>query len=189
MAKVQTTPDNIASQLDATLARMKSDKEFAKAVLVGHPEGNPVMLGPRVKSATEWVDDMTTGATNRAASWLKNTLAPKKDPKQAAIKAAGKFKANTQAALNEDRWPKGIAAYDEAARTAVITDGGTSAFTDGVTRHKAKAVSKINKLQPLVAALATTLDGMPQDTDAQREAKMLAAKRGMQEIGKKMRGG
>jgi hypothetical protein len=189
MAKLQVTLDNLMDQFNTNIERLETDPKFRHDVIDGHPEGNPVLLGPRVITADEWVTKMTEGATNRAATWLKNTLAPKKDPKQAALKAAGKYKTNTQAALNEGRWDKGITAYDEAARTAVITEGGTAAFTEGVRRHKAKAVAKVNKLQPLIAALATTIDAMPQDTDAQREAKMLAAKRGMQEIGKKLRGG
>lgn len=187
-AKVVTL-ENLSEQLNANIERLESDPKFRHDVLDGHPEGNPVTLGPRVKSAAEWVDDMVQGATNRAAAWLKNTKAPKKDPKTAALAAAGKFKTNTQLALNEDRWPKGIKAYDESARDAVIDACGTSGFIAGVTNHKAKAVSKVNKMQPMVAALATTLDAMPQDTDVQREAKMIASKRGMQEIGKKLRGG
>ena len=65
---------------------------------------------------------------------------------------------------------------------------GQTAYEQGITAREGKIKTKIQRLQPLVAALAATLDRMPQDTDAQREAKMIAAKRGMQEIGRKLRG-
>lgn len=189
MAKPKVTLDNFSAQLDATIEKMATDEEFAGEVLMGHPEGNPVTLGPRVKDATDWVNDMVEGAKARSSNWLKNTKAPKKDPKAAALAAKGKYESNMRKALDEKRYEKGIAAYDESARDAVIDAVGASGFSEGVERHRAKAVSKIAKLQPLVAALAKTLDAMPIDTDAQREAKMIAAKRGMQEIGKRMRGG
>jgi hypothetical protein len=38
-----------------------------------------------------------------------------------------------------------------------------------------------------VLALKKTIDAMPEKTDAEREAKMIAAKRGMQAIGKARR--
>lgn len=185
----EVTLDNFIDQMHAQERRLKSDPEFKEAVLVGHLSGNPVTLGPLVPSVDDWVDDMTNGAIAKADKWLKRTLAPSVDPKAATLKAAGKFKTNMQTALNEGRFEKGVAAYDESARTAVIQEGGTAAFTSGVQRKKAKAKAKIAKLQPKVAALKSTLSGMPQDTDAQREAKMIAAKRGMQQIGKDMRGG
>jgi hypothetical protein len=40
----------------------------------------------------------------------------------------------------------------------------------------------------MVAALAASIDSMPQGTDADREKRLLAARRGMIEIGKKRTG-
>jgi hypothetical protein len=185
---VEVNLDNLDEQRRAMEERINSDPLFRKAVMEGHPEGNPVTLGPRVISATDWVNKQTEGAKARADTWLKNSLAPSKDPKQAALKAAGKWKSNMQAAITGGHYEKGISGYDEAARTTVLNEGGTAAFISGVDRHKAKAVAKVSKLQPKVAALAATLDGMPIDTDAQREAKLLAARRGMIAIGKELRG-
>lgn len=171
----------------ATLDRMSSDEEFAHEVLV-QGKGNPITLGPRVKSAAEWVDDMITGAKSRSKRWLENSLKPKKDPKKAALAAAGKFEDKMRAALDGKHFDKGVAAYDETAREDVIKAVGQRGFEDGVERHRAKAVAKIAKLQPLVAAVAKTIDDMPQDTDAQREARMTAARRQMIEVGKIMKG-
>ena len=179
--------EDILKKFYATLERMSSDEEFAHEVLV-QGKGNPITLGLRVKDPTTWVDDMISGAKARSKNWLANSLRPKKDPKKAALAAAGKFENRMREALDGKHYDKGVEGYDEAAREEVIKAVGTRGFEEGVERHKAKAVSKVKKLQPLVAALATTIDAMPQDTDAEREARMLAARRGMIEVGKMMKG-
>lgn len=180
--------DEAVATLYAEIEKLGSDEEYREAAFVGKPEGNPVTLGPRVKDATKWVDDMVTGATNRSARWLENTLSPKKDPKKAALKAKEKYANNMRKSLEEGSWEKAVEGYDEGAREAVIKEGGTSAFTEGIRRHKPKAVAKINKLQPLIVAVATAADKDPVGTDAERETKMINNLRRMKEVGKIMKG-
>lgn len=179
--------DDIISQFYATLDRITNDEDYAKEVFVGKM-GNPISLGPRVKSAAEWVDDQVAGAKARSKRWLQNSLRPKKDPQQAALAAKGKYKQRMQESLDEDRWPSAIAGYDEAARVAVIEAVGEEGFRRGIDTHKPKLVAKVAKLQPLVASVAETIDKMPQDTDTEREARMIAARRLMLEVGKVMKG-
>ena len=178
--------EDVITQFNATLERMASDEDFAHEVLV-QGKGNPITLGPRVKDPAQWVEDMIAGAKARSKNWLANSLRPKKDPKAAAKAAAGKYEDNMRKSLDEKRWDDGIDAIDEVAREAVIKAVGEDGFRRGVDTHRAKAEAKIKKLQPLVAAVATTIDAMPQDTEGQREERMLAARRLMIEVGKKMR--
>ena len=178
--------EDFIKQFHETMKRMTSDEEFAKEVLV-QGKGNPITLGPRVKTAADWVDDMVAGAKSRSKRWLENSLRPRKDPKKAALAAKGKYESNVRKALEEKRWDDGIEGYDEKAREEVIANVGTSGFERGIETHKPKAVAKINKLRPMVAALAKTIDDMPQDTDSEREARMIAAKDGMKEIGRLMK--
>ena len=84
-------------------------------------------------------------------------------------------------------WDDGIDAYDETLRMETIADVGETGYRTGIDSHKKKAVAKIKKLQPLVAALAATIDAMPIDTPEQRAAKMGAARDGMLTIKKEMR--
>jgi hypothetical protein len=178
--------DNLS---DALAANMELALTNPDALPTLHArEGNPVTLGPRVPEAADWAKNMVTAATNAGEKWLANTLKPKKEPLAEAKKAATKYKNNMQVALNEGRFEKGIAATDEAQMYETIRQTGSAGFSSGVQRRTGKITAKIALLRPLVGALCATLDAMPQDTDAQREAKMLAAKRGMQDIGKKLRG-
>lgn len=179
--------DDVLSQFYSTVDRMANDEEYARGLLVGR-QGNPISLGPRVKTAADWVNDQITGAKARSKNWLANSKRPKKDPKTAALAAAGKYDSRMRAALDEKRWDKAVEGYDEAAREKVIDAVGTSGFERGIETHKAKVESKVAKLQPLVTAVAETIDKMPQDTDAEREARMLAARKLMLEVGLIMKG-
>ena len=172
--------------LQENMKRVREDPEFLESLTTEH-EGNPITLGPRVVDATAWAEDMATAAKNKAAKWLKNSIKPKKDPKERARKAAKKYENNMREALDEKRWDAGIDAYDEAVRQVTITAVGESGYRSGIESHKAKIEHKIGKLQPLVVALTATLDAMPVDTPEQRAAKMVAARDGMLTIKKEMR--
>ena len=175
---------------DALLAenmrRVREDPDYLES-LTKDREGNPITLGPRVVSAEEWAEDMATAAKNKAAKWLKNSIKPKKDPKERARKAAKKYENNMRAAIDEKRWDAGIEAYDETVRQTTIAAVGETGYRSGIDSHKAKREHKIKKLQPLVAALTATLDLMPVDTPEQRAAKMVAARDGMLAVKKEMR--
>ena len=183
--------DNLTSfleRLHKDLDLIAKDPEKARQLSEADREGNPVTLGPRVVRAEDWVEDMVTGATAKSKKWLDKSLRPKKDPKAEAIAANEKYKNKMRTVIDEDLWVGGIQAYDEGVREEIIKSVGTSGFEQGIRTHKPKALQKIKKLQPMVTALAEEIDKMPEATDAEREAKMLAARRGMIEIGKRMKG-
>ena len=179
--------EEIIAKFYSTVDRMANDEEYAASLLVGK-QGNPISLGPRVKSAKEWVDDMVQGAKARSKRWLDNSKRPKKDPKAAALAAVDKYKNRLREAMDEGRWEGAIEGYDEAAREQVIDAVGAAGFERGVETHRAKAESKVARLQPLVTAVAETVDKMPVGTDSEREAKMIANLRLMKEVGKIMKG-
>jgi len=150
-------------------------------------QGNPRPLAPRVPETDEWVQRQVENAQLQAAKWKEKTLRPRKDPIAAAKAAAGKYKQKMQAALQEGAWEKGIAAVDEEAMIETIEQTDPEVYSAGIRRRQRKIRSRVEKLRPLVVGLAETIDKMPQDTDQQREQRMIAARRGMIEIGKRMR--
>ena len=181
-----TDLDEFHALLQENLKRAREDPDYV-AGLTQERKGNPITLSPRVVDAAAWSEDMVTAAKNKAAKWLKNSLKPKKDPKEKALKAAKKYENNMREALDEKRWDTGITAYDETVRQATIEAVGEGGYRSGLDTKKAKIVHKITKLQPLVAALTDTIDKMPVDTPEQRAAKMIAARDGMLVIKKEMR--
>jgi hypothetical protein len=149
---------------------------------------NPVTVGGRVKSADDWASKQIERSMAAGPDWKKGVLSPRRHPIEAALAADGKRKQKLAEAEREGRWAASMRRVDVDEMYATIEDGGEDAYTAGIRRRQGKIKKKVGRLQPLVEGLAKTLDAMPQDTDAQREAKMIAAKRGMQGIGRKLRG-
>jgi len=176
--------DTLFSQVLETVDRGLGISDEADLTL---PD-NPVTVGARVKSADEWSDKMVTNAQAAGPAWLRGVLNPRKNPIEAAIAANGKRKQRLAEAERDERWLHSMQRVDVDEMYHTIEEIGESAYTAGIGARKGKIHNKIAKLQPLVEALAKTIDNMPQDTDQQREARMLAARRGMIEIGKKLKG-
>jgi len=149
---------------------------------------NPVTVGARVKSADAWADKMVANAVAAGPAWRQGVLNPRKNPIEAAIAANGKRKARLAEAERDESWLHAMQRVDVDEMYRTIEEIGESAYTQGIAARKGKIRAKIEKLQPLVEGLAKTIDNMPQDTDQQREARMLAARRGMIQIGKRLKG-
>lgn len=141
-----------------------------------------------VVDSTAWAEKMLRNAGNAGGDWEKGVQNPSSSPVAGMKKAKARYKNEMLAALNEGRWDKAIDKLtDEMISAAAIAVGG-QAFTAGIAARAGKIRAAIAELQPLVAALKGRLDGMPVDTDQQREAKMIEAKRGMQSIGRQLAG-
>jgi lipoprotein-anchoring transpeptidase ErfK/SrfK len=128
-----------------------------------------------------------TGAA--AQDWVAGMQNPKADFKQAAIAAGGKWASRTQEAIQQDKFRKGMANVDAAEAIATAVSDGGSAYTAGVQKRLPKVQRAFARLAPLLGGVSQTVRAMPQDTDAQREQRLLAARRAMIEVGKRYRGG
>lgn len=173
--------------LNQKLDRVENDPEYVKE-LQAERVGNPITLGPLVISPEEWAAKQVSRASAAASEWEKNVLRPRKDPLKAAIAAKEKRKEKLRESLDQDKWAKAMAKVDEDLMYSVIRKRGAAAFRAGVEDRKEKVTARTKELQPMVAALKSTIDAMPDVTDADREKRLLAGRRGMIEIGKKRRG-
>jgi len=147
--------------------------------------GNPLTLGPRVLTPEEWAAKQTTRASAAADTWLANVKRPRKDPVDAALKANDKRKDKLAQAEKDKKWEKAMAKVSHDEMYSTIDKVGASGYRAGVEARTGKITRVYKELQPMVAALAGSIDAMPQATDADREKRLLAARRGMIEIGKK----
>lgn len=177
--------DNFEARLAKALDRAEKDPESFEGA--HEREGNPRPLAPRVPEVEDIVAKHSTRTAAAGQAWKDGVLRPKKDPIQAAIAAKGKWATKLQAAIQDDSFAKGLAAVDEEEMVRIIEATDPSVFTGGVARREGKYRAKMEKTRPMVLALAEEIDKMPQDTEAQREARMLAATRGMREIGKRLK--
>jgi len=114
---------------------------------------------------------------------------PKRDPKQAALAATGKYKDKTMKAIQEGRWEKSVANYDVAAAREAATSDGGAGWATGVAKRETKIRAAMTKLAPLLASVSQTVQQLPQDNDAQREQRMVQNLRLMRQVGTRFRGG
>lgn len=179
--------NDFTKNLDAKLERVAAETGIGKPKDLTLPK-NPVTIAPRVKPAKDWADKQIRNAKAASGAWLKGVLNPRKNPIEAAIKADGKRKNKLEEAERLGKWKKAMEKVNVDQMYETIKLGGTSQYDSGITKREGKIKGAVAELQPLVTALAEELDTLPVDTPEQREAKMIAAKRGMEAIGKKRLG-
>lgn len=187
MADQEITLENFDSLFSQVLETIDNGLGISAEADLTLPD-NPVTVGARVKSAEAWAEKMVANAVAAGPAWRTGVLNPRKHPIESAIAANGKRKQRLAEAERDERWLHAMQRVDVDEMYRTIEEIGESAYTQGIAARKGKIKAKISKLQPLVEGLAKTIDGMPQDTDQQREARMLAARRGMIEIGKRLKG-
>jgi len=153
-----------------------------------HGKGNPVTLGSRVISPEDWAKKQQTRAVAAADDWLNGVLHPTVLPNEAAIKANDKRKDKLAEAEKSEKWLKAMKKVNPDEMYEIIKAVGAGGYKSGIEARKVKIDRVVKELQPLVMAAAATIDAMPQATDADREKRLIAARRLMIEIGKKRLG-
>lgn len=165
-----------------SLALVESDPEIrAKVNLMA--TGNPTNV-LAVPDASTWSNEMIAGATAKASKWATNAAAGVDAMKANAMTAGGRYATGVQAAIASKSYDKGVGAIDVNEVRTTIQNVGAAGYSNGISARSGKILAAISKLQPKVAALKQTINAMPKDTDAQREARLLAARKGMIAIGK-----
>uniref|UniRef100_A0A6M3LUC8 Uncharacterized protein n=1 Tax=viral metagenome TaxID=1070528 RepID=A0A6M3LUC8_9ZZZZ len=146
------------------------------------PKPNPSTI-QRVLPATDWVEkQISTLQAVGEANYLRGIRNPKKDPIKAGIDAQGKY----EAAMKD---PKVLKRRKEALQktnmdewTAMTEAIGAGKLVEGVVARKFKVERFVAKFQPLLKAHLVAIDAMPDVTDANREAKMIANVKGLKEL-------
>lgn len=196
---------NVPRKEEKPLGEVKvTDKNFSEVFgklmdsVIANPEkhdflrpgetGNPITIGARVSSPVDWAKKQTDRAIAARDEWLKGVKSPRKHPIEAAIKADKKRTDRLAEAERQGKWLKAMSRVNEDLMYQTIDSVGAGGFAAGIEARRKKIEARVGEIQPLVAALATTIDAMPDATDADREKRLLAARRGMMDIGKKRRG-
>ena len=148
----------------------------------------PITVGPRIKPAADWARKQIERTDAAAEAWLEGVKAPKKDPVKEAIAKKEKWKAAMREAIAEDRQAKALGKVDSAIIAEIADRVGADGFRRAVRARESKIVAKVEALHREVSSHVAKMDAMPVDTREQREAKMIANKRGMEDIGKRMKG-
>jgi len=128
-------------------------------------------------TAEEWKADWSAGVTANADRWKKRTEGTKKDIIGLSIAAEGKYADKTKKAIDSGARAKALKQTSTAEVLAAVVATPASTYADGATKRAPKFGKRIDIQYPLREYAKQQIDKMPQDTDAQREKKMLAARR------------
>lgn len=153
-------------------------RELAPGIHVQNP-------GPDAARMTDKYLRRTQAAASDYVTGMQN---PRRDPVQAAVRAAGKYANRVQEAIRDGSYEKGVRSQNYAEAVAVATSDGGAAYTAGIGKREAKIGRVFADLAPRMGALSQAIQNMPQDTEPQREQRLLAARRGMVALGKTRRG-
>lgn len=192
------TADAIRRQILATLdpvaatvelgERLATDPDFY-AALHGQEISPGIHISNPGPDPAKTAEKLVRRAQGAAADYVDGMKNPKRNPVEAAVRAEGKWASRVQEAITNKNYGKGVRKQDYAEAVAIATGDGGSAFTAGVSKREAKIRRVHADLMPRLGALSAAIQNMPQDTDAQREQRLLAARKGAIAIGKARKGG
>ena len=182
--------DDMADAIERVKQLMEEDPEFREELEVGRPTGNPITLGPRLPPPEEWAQLQVKGAQDNADKWLARTTHPKKNFREEALRESSRarYHESMDRVLRDNLWEGGMALVDESEALAIVAKRGRDVYSRGVADRTDKILRRVKELHADRLALAATIDAMPVATDADREAKMIANKRGLEAIGRQRRG-
>lgn len=167
--------------------RLATDPDFyaalhAREISPGVHINNP---GPDPAKTAEKLVRRAQAATGDYVDGMQN---PKRNPVEMAVRAAGKWANRTEEAIRNKSYEKGVKKQDYGEAVRIATEDGGSAYSSGVSKRAAKILRVHTDLMPRLGALSQAIQQMPQDTDAQREQRLLAARKGTIAIGKARKG-
>jgi len=155
-------------------------------VAAGIVPGNPVTK--KVKDVTRWVKEQITGATAGASDWQANVKNPSRNPIEAALAANDKRVERLQKSIAEKKWEKNLGKVTQSDINTVVDKLGSGVFSSGIEARTDKITKRVGELQPLVQDVSNTIQAMSDKTDADREKRLLTARKLMIEVGKKRAG-
>jgi hypothetical protein len=93
-----------------------------------------------------------------------------------------------QTAIKDGKWEKNLKKVSHADIVSVVEKLGSGVYASGVSAREDKIKKRVAELQPLVQAVSDTIQAMPDKTDADREKRLIQARKLMLEVGKKRAG-
>jgi len=156
-------------------------------VEIGLIPGNPVTK--KVPSGDKMATKLINRATVAAEDWLAGIKNPSRNPIEAALDAKDKWSDRLSQAMKDGKWEAGLKKVTHADIVAIAEKLGPKVFTEGLEAREAKIKKVFNELQPLFQSVSDTIQSMSNKTDADREKRLLQARKLMIELGKKRRGG
>lgn len=137
----------------------------------------------RVISPEEWKNRQinTLKAVGRT-NYLEGIKAPKADPIARGIATEGKFADAMRKAIDAEARRKGLEKTDMATWYKYASTIGADKLVDGVVKREDKVSAFVTTFHPLLTSHLGKIDALPEETDADRENRMLENLRGLKAL-------
>lgn len=170
MAKMEGNPNPAPPGPDVNAGR-----EWGAA-----PVANPAVVSRVIDPAT-WVNKQidTITAVGRQ-NYLTGVKNPRKNPITAGIAAQPKYEAKMRDPATLKRRVEGLQKTNMDEWVQMAETRGADNLVTGVVSRRYKIERAVGKLQPMLKDHLSKIDALPDVTSADREAKMIANKRGLE---------
>ena len=143
-----------------------------------------VELGVRfIPDAQSFADKWVTRTSAASQDYAAGVAQTDKDPSALAIAAQARLLSNFQQAVQSGKWANRVRASGKAGWQSAVASKGVANFQNGVSAARDKVAAAAGPLLAFEANLQRQVQGMPNVTDADREARALAWIRGMRQYG------
>lgn len=114
-----------------------------------------------------------------AQDYAQGVATTDKDPTQLAIAAIPRMRQRVLEAIDSGKVANGLRRVGKAGWQQAVAAKGASNYSSGISAATEKATAAYSRLLAFETSLLGTISSMPANTDAEREARMLAWVRGM----------
>jgi len=135
-----------------------------------------------VKASKDWIDKQLARVRVSGDDYKRGVENPQRDPIAAAKAANAKRIANLKASIEKKTWEKAmerVTMDDWKKKTLSL---GVDRFVPGVEANVDKITKFVDSFQPKLQAVQNSIRAMPEETESQREARMLANVRAMRKL-------
>jgi len=137
----------------------------------------------RVISPTEWKDRQIANLKDVGKrSYLQGIKAPKADPIARGVATEAKYAAATRKAIDEERRKAALEKTSMAEWYKYASELGADKLVDGVVKREPKVTKFITAWHPMLTSHLASIDALPEETDSERETRMLENLRGLKAL-------
>ena len=130
--------------------------------------------------ASKWVARTSAAATDYAEGVARTDI----DPTQRAIAAQARMRQRVLEAIDNGSWAQALQRVGAAGWKQAVASKGVQNFATGVAAAEQKVATAFGPLLAFEQSLQSTVQGMPNVTDADRNNRMLAWANGMRQYRK-----
>lgn len=132
-----------------------------------------------IPSAQEVVAKWQQRASAASQDYASGVANTQEDPTALAITAIPRMQQRFNDAVNSGKVANGLRRVGKAGWQAAVAAKGVTNYQSGIAAATAKATDAFTRLLSFEQNLQNQVNSMPSNTDADREARMLAWVRGM----------